>query len=264
MTEPLYHDSSDSRGLAEAQPDQALPDWPLLDLLRAAEAHWGDAARLGLLLGDLAARPEPEARELYGRLARRLRELPLEPRARVVRHDPAAIRRTVPPPIEPPTPEMAAILRLLELERTSNAIARQEAASLRRHLAQMRAVRGDEENSALRRQLYAAREDARAARAEALRLAERLAFATSAPGHARQDAARQPPSTPERAPSPDPAYAELGLSPDLPDDLVSVYERALLRHHHPDRAAPEEREIATKTFQKVTIAFQRIRTLRGL
>jgi hypothetical protein len=63
---------------------------------------------------------------------------------------------------------------------------------------------------------------------------------------------------------PDAAYAELGLSPDLPDDLVPVYERALLRHHHPDRVEPSSREAATRRFQSVTIAFQRIRRLRGL
>lgn len=245
--------------------DHPSPDWPLPDLRRAAEAHWDDAARLRLLLRDLATRAEPGARDLHARVAGRLLELPADqpPRARVVRRDPATARRPAPPPPEPPTPEMTAILRLLELERASNASARQEAAQLRRHLQDLRAARPDD--GLLRRQLEAARAEAKAAREEALRLSERLAFATSGPGRPRPEPApARPEPGPSRRPSADPAYAELGLSPDLPDDLVPVFERALLRHHHPDRAAPESREAATIRFQSVTLAFQRIRKLRGL
>ena len=263
MTEPLRHDPPADRTRADPLRDQPVPDWPLSDLLRAAEAHWNDATRLGLLLRDLAVRPEPAARDLHARVARRLRELPPEPRARVVRRDPAATRRPAPLPLEPPTPEMATILRLLELERASNAAAREEAASLRRHLAQMRAASEDGDGT-LRRQLDAAREEARTARAETLRIAERLAFVSSAPGRSRPDPAARPTPVSGHQSGPDPAYAELGLSPDLPDDLIPVFERALLRHHHPDRAAPEGRGAATQRFQLVTMAFQRIRKLRGL
>jgi hypothetical protein len=246
-------------------PDQPLreplsPLWPLPELEGAARAHWDDAGRLGLLLRDLALRPEPEARALHARVAQRLRELPADPpaRPRVVRRDPGALRAPPPPP-SAPTPEMAAVLRLLELERASGATARQEAAALRGQLAQARALRGDTEAEArLQRELAAAREEARAAREEARHLAQRLAFASTSP--------RAParPAPPPRAPATDPAYAELGLAPDLPDDLLQVFERALLRHHHPDRAAPEAREAATARFQSVTLAFQRIRRLRGL
>ncbi len=236
-------------------PDQPLrdasPDWPLPDLERAALAHWDDPGRLGLLLRDLARRSEPEARDLQARVARRLRELPA-PRPRVVRRNPDALRAAPPPPPQPPTPEMAAVLRLLELERASGACARQEAAELRHQLAQARALRGGAEaDDRLRRELDAARAEAQAAREEASRLAQRLAFAGS-PG-------------PRPAPAPcDPAYAELGLAPDLPDDLIVVFEKALLRHHHPDRAPPHAREDATRRFQSVCVAFARIRKLRGL
>jgi hypothetical protein len=235
-------------------PDQplrdAFPDWPLPDLERAARAHWDDPGRLRLLLRDLVARPEPAARALQARVEDRLHELPPMAQPRVVRRDPAALRAAPPPP-QAPTPEMAAILRLLELERASGETARQEAAELRRNLALARDLRTDRD-SRLREELQAAREEARAAREEARRLAQRLATA-----------ARPAPAPPAR-PACDPAYAELGLAPDLPDDLIVVFERALLRHHHPDRAPPDAREAATRRFQSVCVAFQRIRKLRNL
>lgn len=225
--------------------DASSPDWPIPDLVAAAEAHWDDAGRLALLERDLARRVEPEARALLARVAARLRELP---RARVIRRDPSALRRPAPP--AQPTPEMAAVLRLLALERASGESARREAALLRQRLEASRAPEA-EAAAALRAELQSAREEARAAREEAARLALRLA--TPAPR-----------ATARPAPPPDPAYAELGLAPDLPDDLVPVLERALLRHHHPDRAPPEGRDAATRRFQSVARAFETIRRLRGL
>lgn len=248
------------------EPSAWPPDWPLPDLEAAARAHWDDAPRLRLLLLDLGDRPEAGA--LRDRVAARLRDLPprpvTSPVPRTIRRDPAALgRRGPPPPPADPTPEMAALLRLLELERAQGRAAREEAAELRRHLEALRARR--QEDDALRRERDALREEARSAREEAARLAHRLAFASASPRRPPDSPGPAPRAAPvSRAPQPDPAYAELGLSPDLPDDLLAVFERALLRHHHPDRAPPEARDAATARFQSVTKAFQRLRKLRGL
>jgi hypothetical protein len=150
---------------------------------------------------------------------------------------------------------MATLLRELQAARASGDDARKEAAALRQRLA----VPPDDETVTLRRELEAARRDAQAAREEARRLAERLAFATASPARRAE-----PPPRPAPAPRADPAYLELGLSPDLPDELLPVLERAYLRHHHPDRAPPDQREAATVRFQAVTLAFGRIRRLRGM
>lgn len=246
-----------------ASQDPRRPDWPLADLKDAAEAHWDDAARLRLLLRDLEGRADPGARDLSARVAARLRDVA----PRVIRRDPAAFTRVKAAPLpKEPTPEMAALLRQLQFERASGEQARQEAATLRQRLSESRAPSPDE---TLKRDLEAARAEARAAREEAKKLAERLAFVRTPAGRARPEDTppRSDPTRPEPSrarPAPDPIYAELGLSPDMPDELIPVLERALLRHHHPDRAAPEAREAATARFQSVTIAFQRIRKLRGL
>ena len=243
--------------------DPRRPDWPLPDLRDAAEAHWDDAPRLRLLLRDLEHRTDRGARELLGRVTARLRDFAPEPaRPRVIRRDPAAFARVKAAPLpQEPTPEMAALLRQLQVERASSEQARQEAATLRQRLSEARAADLDD---ALRRDLAAARAEARAARQEAARLAERLAFASSPASRLRPEPAAPPPRPEPHRPRADPAYAELGLSPDMPDELIPVLERALLRHHHPDRAAPEAREAATQRFQSVTLAFARIRKLRGL
>lgn len=254
--------------------DPRYPDWPVPELRRAAESHWDDAARLRLIAQALGRRTDPGARDLEGRVAARLRDLDAAaPRPRVIRRDPAFLARAKAAPLpREPTPEMATLLRQLELERASGESARKEAAMLRQRLLEQRTRRLEAEAAPGRdRELQAARAEARAAREEAARLAERLAFVSSA-GRRGADPAQarpQPGSAPPRpdaaqAARPNPAYAELGLSPDLPDDIIPVLERALLRHHHPDRATPEAREAATRRFQSVQRAFDTIRRLRGL
>jgi hypothetical protein len=57
-------------------------------------------------------------------------------------------------------------------------------------------------------------------------------------------------------------YRSVGLASTAHAVVVSAARRALLHHHHPDRAPPAQRAAATRQFQAVSAAFDRIVELR--
>ena len=57
-------------------------------------------------------------------------------------------------------------------------------------------------------------------------------------------------------------YRSVGLTSTAHAAVVSAARRALLHHHHPDRAPPAQRAAATRQFQVVSAAFDRIVELR--
>lgn len=57
-------------------------------------------------------------------------------------------------------------------------------------------------------------------------------------------------------------YRSVGLTSTAHAVVVSAARRALLHHYHPDRAPPAQRAAATRQFQAVSAAFDRIVALR--
>lgn len=55
------------------------------------------------------------------------------------------------------------------------------------------------------------------------------------------------------------AYAVLGVAPDAPQEQLKAAHRELVRRHHPDRAAPAERDAATERMREVNVAYGLVR-----
>jgi hypothetical protein len=55
------------------------------------------------------------------------------------------------------------------------------------------------------------------------------------------------------------AYAVLGVAPGADQEAVKRAHRALVRRHHPDLAAPEERDAATRRVQDINVAYGLVR-----
>lgn len=55
------------------------------------------------------------------------------------------------------------------------------------------------------------------------------------------------------------AYAVLGVAPDATQEQLKAAHRALVRRHHPDLAAPDERAAATRRVQDVNVAYGLVR-----
>jgi len=58
------------------------------------------------------------------------------------------------------------------------------------------------------------------------------------------------------------AYREVGLSSNCSPVVLIAARKALLSHWHPDRHSEEYKRTATRCFQEVQAAFERIEALR--
>jgi hypothetical protein len=237
--------------------------------LAPARPRGGGAGALGRRAPPAPPAPRPR-RPARGRGLARPRRRPAArpaapgpaPRARTIRRDPGA-RPAAPPPPPPadPTPEMAALLRLLELERA-------QAAPPARRRPSCAAT----SNPCARGARRTTRCGASAMRSRGGPVRPRGGRPPRPPPRLRQrrgpQAAGLPQpapraASPPRAPQPDPPTPSWACPPTSPTTSSPSSSARCCATTTPT-APPRAREAATQRFQSVTRAFQRIRKLRGL
>lgn len=59
------------------------------------------------------------------------------------------------------------------------------------------------------------------------------------------------------------AYAVLGVSAGASQEELKAAHRDLVRRHHPDHAAPEDRKAATRRIQRINMAYALVRDERA-